>query len=240
MASLGTDSVDVSDIAGQTLRNVRGRYRNIHRDEGVAAAFEFLVLLAVAARSDDPQGKLRSFGIDVPDRPTALSFTKAGHAWMAESQSSLEYGKIARGAYSDVIASWHRKHRTAQERLFEPIDNSFEVWRTASNGAGFCELARLFFASFTERYLKYFLEREASAVTTSIEERDRLGEELEDHVDDISQHAFETARIAQSFAAGWFNNYARENAPYRQAIKRFLWVAFGKMREELLREDPKE
>jgi hypothetical protein len=115
MAGLGTDTADVSDIAGQTVRNVHGRYRNIHQDEGVNAAFEFLVLLAVAARSDDPRTELRSLGIDVPDRPTALSFAKAAHVWTAQNQSSMEYGKIARGATSDAIASWHRKHRNRQE-----------------------------------------------------------------------------------------------------------------------------
>lgn len=240
MAIMGAPGAEVPDIAGQTVRNVRGRYRNIHQDEGVNAAFEFLVLLAVAGRSPEPRSRLRSFGIEVPENPTALSFAKAAHVWTGQKQSSLEYGKIARGAASDAVASWHRKHSPTQTLLFGTSDDSFEVWRKASNGAGFCELARLFFASFTERYLKYFLDREASAVATSIEARDRLGEELEDHVDDISRHAFETARIAQSFAASWFNKNAMDSVPDRPAITRFLSVAFGKMRDELLREDSQE
>ena len=48
--------------------------------------------------------------------------------------------------------------------------------------------------------------------------------------------AFETSRITQSFAAGWFNRYARERAPTKAELEGFLSVAFGKMREELMRE----
>lgn len=228
------------DIAGHTIQNVHSQFRNAHNDPGIHAAFEFLIILAVAARSEDPRGMLLEAGIEVPDDPTALSFAKAASIWIAENQNSLEYGKIARGAASDAIASWHYKNRTTQVKLFEFTDNSFEVWRKASNGAGFCELARIFFASFTERYLSYFLEREASAVLPNIGDRDLLGRQVEDHVDAISQHAFETARITQSFAAGWFNNHARETVPDQEAIRGFLWLAFGKIREELLREGSKE
>ena len=97
-------------------------------------------------------------------------------------------------------------------------------------------MARLFFANFTERYLNYFLEREASAVLPGLQERDDFFDLLEQHIDDISDHAFETARIAQSFAAGWYNNHAREEMPSNEEIERFLAVAFGKIREELMRE----
>jgi hypothetical protein len=110
------------------------------------------------------------------------------------------------------------------------------VWGRASNGAGFCELSRLFFAKFTERYLNYFLEREASAALPTIEDRQRFREQLRQHVDQVSQHAFEKAKITQSFAAGWYNRHARRGRPSRLEVERFLSIAFGKIREELLRE----
>jgi hypothetical protein len=110
------------------------------------------------------------------------------------------------------------------------------VWKRASNGAGFCELSRLFFAKFTERYLNYFLEREASAALPTIEDRERFREQLRQHVDQISQHAFETAKITQSFAAGWYNRHARQGRPAHREVEQFLSRAFGKIREELLRE----
>jgi len=230
--------VEVADIAEQTVRSVNQQFRRAHLDTGVGAAFEYLVVLAAAGRSDDPRSVLSEYGIEVPEKPTALSFAKAASSWLARNQDSLEYGQLARGAVSDAIGAWYRENRPPQDRLFEPPEDPFSVWRRAGDGAGFCELARLFFASFTERHLNYYLEREASAVLPGFVERDRFGAQLNGHVEDVSQHAFETARIAQSFAAGWFTNNTKEGVPDREAIARFLSIAFGKIRGELLREEP--
>ena len=231
-------AIDVSDVADQTVRSVGQQFRRAHLDKGVDAAFEYLVILAAASRSDDPRSVLSEYGVELPDKPTALSFAKAADPWLARRQESLEYGQMARGAVSDTIGAWYRENRPSQGRLFEPPEDPFGVWRIAGDGAGFCELARLFFASFTERHLNYYLEREASAVLPGFGERDEFGAQLNGHVEDVSQHAFETAKITQSFAAGWFNRNAREGVPDREAIARFLSVAFGKIRGELLREDP--
>jgi hypothetical protein len=237
----GVDTaMEVSDVAEQTVRNVSQQFRKAHLDAGVGAAFEYLVILAAAGRSDDPRSVLSEHGIELSDRPTPLSFAKAASSWLARNQDSLEYGQMARGAVSDTIGAWYRANIPPQDRLFEPPDDPFDVWRRASDGAGFCELARLFFARFTERHLNYYLEREASAVIPGLGARDEFGVQLNGHVDDISQHAFETARIAQSFAAGWFTNNAKEGVPDREAIARFLSIAFGKIRGELLREDTEE
>ena len=111
------------------------------------------------------------------------------------------------------------------------------MWRRASDGSGFCEVARLFFGKFVERYLNYFIGREASSHLANTEDRERLARRLGDHVDGVSHHAFETARITQSFAAGWFNRYARDGMPAANEISGFLSHSVGKLREELLREE---
>ena len=123
-----------------------------------------------------------------------------------------------------------------QASLFTGPGDPREIWQRADNGAGFCEVSRLFFSKFTERYLNYFLEREASASMASVSERDRLASQLSEHIDGVSKFAFETSRITQSFAAGWFNNYARDRYPSKDESRSFLNVAIGKMREELRRE----
>jgi hypothetical protein len=94
----------------------------------------------------------------------------------------------------------------------------------------------VFFGKFTERYIKYFLDREASAQLPSIEARDRFAVSLERHIDALARHSFETTKITQSFAAGWYNKHARQSRPDRQAVAAFLSFAMGKLREELLRE----
>lgn len=230
---------DASEIAEQTLRNVHSRYRRIPQDEGVRAAFVFLVNLAVASRSANPQGGLRAMGIELPANPTPLSIARAIHEWVQARRESAEYAQIAQGAAVDAVGGWYDQHKGAQQSLFEPSDAAFETWRKAGNGSGFCELARLFFANMTTRYLSYFLDREASSALGNLAKREKFQDQLRNHVDEVSRHAFETAKITQSFAAGWFNRYAREDVPSESEVDHFLSLAFGKIREELLREGAK-
>lgn len=235
IAHFGAPGDQIPDIARQTLRNVRSRLRQIDRDTGVKAAFEFLLNLAVALRSQNAQQALSATGIQASGQPTPLSLAKALSGWVAARQGSAEYGGIAQGAAADAIAEWSRK-RQDQGRLFSATDDPFEAWHDMGTGSGFCEVARLYFARLTERHLNYYLEREASAVLPSIEERDNFQKHLRQHLEEISQHAFETARITQSFAAGWFNRNTARGVPGDKEITGFLLRAFGKIREELLRE----
>ena len=164
------------------------------------------------------------------DDPTPLSFAKAVSAWIDPQRNSFEYSEIAQRAAGDAISNWYRENQLTTESLFKSLEDPFEVWRKAGDGAGFCKLSRLFFAKFTQRYLSYFLDREASAALGD------FGQQLERHIDAVSLHAFEMAEITQSFAAGWFNKHATEGVPSDEDIQIFLSIALGKMRDELQQE----
>lgn len=236
IAGVGGGGVDVAGIVRQTTENVRDRLDDIRRDDSLLAAFKFLVALAVSSKSPSPAEALHDLGIDVPVDPSPIALAKALQRWMPADAASMEYAEIARGAAVDAIAAWSERAERPENNLFGVAPQPFEVWRTAADGAGFCEFSRIFFGRFTERYLNYFLEREASAVLPSIEQRERFSEEMSRHVDDVSRHAFETAKIAQSFAAGWFNKHALEGLPSDASMRGFLRHALGKLREELRRE----
>lgn len=224
----------IASISGETLENVRTRLDRIQTDPGVKAAFRFLVALPICAASPQMAGDA-SLSIDFKDNPSALRITTFLRQWVETRQGSLEYAEIAQRAAADAIVKWTRRQKVQGDILLgEP--SAAEVWGKAASGAGFCEVARLFFANFTERYLNYFLEREASSVLPNIEERERFALGIRNHVNNISKHAFETARITQSFAAGWYNKHARDRLPSEREIEGFLSIAFGKIREELLRE----
>jgi hypothetical protein len=144
---------------------------------------------------------------------------------------------LLNGAAAETLTSWHSS-QTHQPGLYTetPGQITENVWARASTGAGFSEISRLFLARFTERYLRYFLEREASAVIKNVAVRERFSAQLHESVELVSKHAFETSKISQSFAAGWFNKHARAETPSNSKLSRFLRVAFSKMREELRRE----
>lgn len=228
--------VSISDIALRTLDSVRKRYEEIHRDSGVQAAFAFILSLAT-----DRYNRVEArdiVGIDLDDNPSSIRLAAKLNEWVIAHASSMEYAEIARRAAGDTIALWTQES-TKQGAFFEGITDTKGIWQEASEARGFCEVARIFFAKFTERYLRYFLEREASAESASLESREKFSRQLHVHVDTVSQHAFETSKITQSFAAGWFNNHARDAHPSSREIEGFLSLSFGKLQEELLREkDP--
>ena len=240
IAGMDVSETEIENIARQTIQNVRSRFRHIMQDNGVLGAFQFLVNLAVASRQENPRAWLLDIGIELPEDPTPLSFAKAIDVWIAPKRDSLEYGGIAQQAAGDAIAKWYRENQPTMGSLFDSLEDPFDIWHKAGNGSGFCELSRLFFAKFTQRYLEYFLEREVSATLGDIDERIEFKQQLDKHIDTISDHAFETAKITQSFAAGWFNRHAIEGVPSEREIEGFLSRALGKMRDELQREGYKE
>ena len=235
MAESSGSREDVAAIANATLENVRAQFRKIHSDDGVVAAFQFLVALTKTASLEGPGDASFSPRIDLEGSPSTLRLIGQLRSWVEAQEGSREYAGIAAKASADAISLWSAQ-QSMQASLFTNPGDSREIWQRADNGAAFCEVSRLFFSKFTERYLNYFLDREASASMASIPQRDRLASELRDHIDGVSRFAFETSRITQSFAAGWFNNHARDRYPSIDESRGFLSVAFGKMREELMRE----
>jgi hypothetical protein len=233
-AALGSDA-GLADLAAKTLELVRDRFQALHRDTGVQAAFGFLVAIA---RSLPVTTESRAApDLSLPSNSTPFRLAVALNDWVDANAQSREYAELSKRAAADALAEWHNT-QSRQLGLFArgPAESSAEAWAAASTGAGFSEVSRFFLARFTERYLRYFLEREASAVIKGIDARERFSDRLRESVDLVSRHAFETSRITQSFAAGWFNKYARDQTPSNTSLSAFLRVAFGKLREELKRE----
>lgn len=228
---------DISDIATETTRNVRSKYKNIKEDSGVISAFKFLVLLAHASKKENPSEFLKSNGVSLSKEFNIFELTKSVQDYVTKNQDSKEYSTFAVQSMIDTISEWSQKNELQQTLIFDSNKDSFLIWQKASDGSGFCELSRIFFANFTERYLKYFLEREASSRIQSLSDREQFSKKLEAHIQDISKHAFETAKIAQPFAAGWYNLHAKDKIPDDDKLRDFLAFAFKKLNSELLREE---
>jgi len=234
--ALGGDSNDTSILVSNTLHIVRDRYRKIFLDTGVQAAFGYLIALSTSdLRSESG---FASAPIDLDKNPSIFKITSELSKWVASNTDSNEYGELASRAAADAIACWYRQN-SKQQNLFDEEISAHEIWSNV-DGRSFCTISRTFFAKFTERYMKYFIERSASAQTSSVGERDKFQKVLSAHIDAISQHAFETSVITQSFSAGWFNKNAKVQRPTDKQIIGFLSKAFSKLQEELSREDLKK
>ncbi len=237
MGEVYSSDVSIASVATQVLKNVQKQYETLFRDDSVKTIFAFLVAFSRACRFSNPRDELKASGIPISDQPTLLAIIKALQDHVPVLESTSEYGQLAVAAAGDAVGQWYTQNATAQLPLFKASEGFLESLNKLGNGSGFCELSRLYFGRLTERYLNYFLDRAASATFQDIQQRERFQQDIHSHVDDISKHAFETAKITQSFAAGWFNAHARDQIPNEREIEGFLSLAFGKLRDELRREE---
>ena len=235
ISQLPDGTISVEEIVENTAKNIDNRFRNLCIDKIVQSAFTFLIALSVSGRDKDPYKKLRSLGIDLNASATPIRLGISLRSFINDKNSSLEYSKLVQDATIKTL-SYFYKLKDAQGDLFHSKDEPFNVWKKASNGSGFCDLSRQFFANLTSGYFKYILDREASSVLPTVEARENFKQRLNQHIEDISHHSFETAKITQSFAAGWYNKHAIDKFPSTREIKSFIGLAGNKIRETLLRE----
>lgn len=231
--SVGSSEAAIA-LSDATIENVRRRFARLADDSELQASFAFLLALLAAGRSNNPSAALGSLvGVGFEGEATPIQLLKLFRASRSGSSPS-EIGDLSTRALADALVSFADDAEHSQVHLFGT--NSWDLWRQADSGSAFCELARCYFARLTERYVRYFLDREASSVVGGPAELEQFRAQLTASLDSISQHAFETSKITQSFAAGWFNKHARQKEPGPRQVRAFLVHALNKIREELRRE----
>src|SRR5262249_43776244 len=166
-------------------------------------------------------------GVALDELPTPLALAKAFNKTLS-AYPHPERSDLAAKALADALGQFALAPKFKQESLFETTP--WDTWRTARSASAFCELSRLYLAKLTERYLRYFLDREAASVLATPERVASFRARLRSTVDEVSQHAFETSKIAQSFAAGWFEKNTKRGMPHPREVRSFLSYAFHKIR----------
>ena len=225
----------VRQIANMTLSCIRATYERMPFDDSVIKSMKFLALLSISAKQSNQTDYLNQHGIVIGDKISLYSLSSGARDYITTLNGSLENNKIAKDSVLQAILSYQKAHSNGQVSLFENSDEN-SVWKEVGSGAAFCELARSFFSAFTDRSIKYYIERSAASAINDYERLNIFSDVLSSQSDAISHHAFETSKIMQSFAAGWYNKHTINGLPSDDDFTGFLKVSFGKMREEFRRE----
>lgn len=231
--------IPVEQVAKNTLYNVRKLYSNLEYDPSVKASLSFLVQLSLAFKTENPAKYLTGNNILKTGKISLLSITQAANDYQNEPADSKEYQTIARQAVIDALNKWYSANIDRGVSLFSQDIQPENIFAKAATGGGFSEIARLFFAKFTERYLKYFLEREAAPLIKNVNTLNNFSKAIEEYTDEVSKHAFETSKITQPYAAGWYQKHSKEKKPTEKDFNKLLRNTFGKMKSELLHEEMK-
>lgn len=227
----------VADVAYSTTKQVRQKFLELSEDHGVVGAFKFLMLLSHSTKLTDPYAFLNEHGVKLGANGDLLDLSVAAKKYIEANQESREYSSIATQCTLDTITDWFSRNTSGETSLFP--EHPLEKWKKASSGSGFSEISRLFFSSFTKRYLRYFLEREAAWKLKTVDNRIDFNERIDKHIETIAVHAFETSKITQSFSAGWYNKHVQDKVPTDRSIKGYVSFGFKKINSELLREEEK-
>lgn len=234
LAKFSEDRNTTIQIADDTLNAIKRSYAQMPDNESVMKAIKFLSLLSHSATQENQVDYLKRNGCVVDDKLSFYSIANCALSSVSTDSGSLEVNKIARDALLQALSTYKQNHTSEQISLFD--SNYQPVWGSIGNGAAFCELARSFFSSFTDRQLKYYIERTAASSIDDYSKLQKFSSGLSAQTETISHHAFETSKIMQSFAAGWFNNHSKNSLPTESEIFGFLRTSFGKLREEFRRE----
>lgn len=234
LASFGGGGVSVAQIANETLNSVKKTYEAMPFDESVIKALSFLATLSYSANLENQIDFLNDNGYTVDPQMSLFSLMASAQKYITTDSGSLEINKLAKDAAMQAVIDYQDHHKTVQLSLFsEQLDN---VWSNAGTGAAFCELSRVFFASLTERQLKYYIEREAASSIDNYDTLQAFNKQLSEQSKAIAEHTFEISKLVQSFSAGWFNRNVVHSLPTEQQVSGFLSMSFGKLREEFRRE----
>lgn len=230
LSSYDNDEATVATIANQTLEAVRKEFEGLPYDDSIIKAIEYLANIIVSSRHADQVDFLRQNGYQIDENISVYALVACAQQNIQTKIGSLEINKLARDAAVRAVVEYYQKHCDNQLNLFQTDNNPF---RDKGSGKEFCELARYFFSAFTEKQIRYYIDRVASSVIGDYGTYIRFSDALTEHSIAITEHAFEISKIMQSYAAGWFNNHALDNVPSNASITDFLKISFGKVREEL-------
>jgi hypothetical protein len=226
---------DVSAIATAAAEAAEADLRGAASDDAFLHSFWLLTQLPLAARSSFFAQDLRDLGVPVNDHPSLIDVVAAFSAAVDEHARQhggrTDLGEMAQMAAVETITGLMG---ALLPSLFAPNPDEvqYAIGRFAS-GDRFSTLAREFFARLTRRCLDYYLSRELSNHIGPGKRFKTDGERREFDVS-LDRHCRESSRIIETFASGWYgmNVYSRDGLT-PAAVRRFAFVAFKKLREEL-------
>jgi hypothetical protein len=230
LASYDDDTSAVVMIADRTLDAVRKDYESLQYDESVIKAIAYLANIIVSSRQNDQISFLQDNGYRVDQELSLFTLTACAQQLIQTRDGSLEINKLACDAAVQAVMDFYQQHYDRQLSLFQINNNPF---RNRGSGKEFCEIARYFFAAYTEKQIRYYIDRTAASVIDDYEKYLRFSDSLTEQSLAITEHVFEISKIMQSFAAGWFNKHALDTPPSEDSITDFLKLSFAKVREEL-------
>lgn len=227
------EGAGVDAIARASAKAAQDGFDAARNDAGLLETFYLLTILPSAARDSSYADALRE-DLDLDATPSLLTlasrFASAVDDRMAEERTRSDIGEMAVLAAVQTIVEVVGNELP---QLFEPEPRDLErALATFATERRFGVLARGFFTRFTERYLRFYLDR---AIASHVGPHRRLptASDRQRFDDALRRHCFETARIVETFAGEWMSKHRWQGGITREKARGFIGHAFTKLGTDL-------
>ena len=223
----------VEDVADRTLDAATAGLERAIGDEGLRFTFFLLTQVALAARDQDWQGRLRRLGIRLSDDSSLFELTN-------EVQGVIDTHIEAHGRRTDISEMAQQAAGEAIAVLAGPNARTLfgsgaaelqDAMRRLSTRAGFARLGQRFFGCFMARFLNFYLSR----VTAGQVGRANLSDisDLSRFNGALATHCYQSAGIVHDFCGEWYSKTEWERGIDEQNSSGCVAVALRKLRDEL-------
>lgn len=227
---------DVSDVALASLHAADSGLSKVASDPGLVQALYELFRLSEAASSKDTLSQLTKIGYQISTETSPFDLIsqlrERIEAGTRHFEDISDVGEIALNALTETIG---KSFRSSGEDLFGgESESTISTLKKFTTGKNFQLLMHEFYASFTHRYLSYYLSRELPQHIGVGRRFDNLSEE-QDFEKAFNLYVRQSIHIVDEFTPGWFGKARFEDTITSEHVRKYAHVAFKKIRSEFTR-----
>lgn len=233
---LSNDGLDTIELSKAVAGAAKDKYSKIQDNTAINYCFWLLVRISSASRTDNFIEELKHLKINTEDINSGLTFiqqlsTTVQNESIKRSSRSL-FVEMAELSLKEVLSS--NIVEESKSLFGTSIEDIQYACRKFSTRDRFGAIAREFFSQFMCRTINFITDKEISNYVgpdNSIQSQ----QQVLDFKIDLSRYCFESAKIIEEFAAGWFskNNWESNNDITEKATLPFTSYAITKIQMEL-------
>lgn len=232
---VGSSTGTAAAVASATLDAIDTSFVARSADPGLVRTVWLLARLPDAARSGAIAEELHKLGIATSSTPTIAELT-AGLARAIDDHLDAQGRRtdVAEMAVGAAVESVTRDLSQRTASLFPQATDVSRALAELGTEVQFGRLARAFFARFTERCLRYYVDRELPRHVGKGRRFKTLAEQKE-FSRALELHCQQASKIVEAFAGGWWSKARFERDLSEARTARFVSYALTKLRDELRR-----
>lgn len=233
---LQSGDINAAQVAQATAEAALEQFASLEGDRRINYTFWFLTRLVTAARGDDFHGELERLGLRDASFTSGLSFVQQiARTVEREQRTRGEPTVFSRMAELSLRQVLTRNLVDQSKTLFGTgLDEIQSACRAMSTRKTFGKVARDFFATFMGRSIRYLTDKELSNYVgpnrpVSSPDQVLVFEQA------LNRHCYETAKIVEDFAGGWFSkhNWETNNNISEKETAGFTAYALEKIQMDL-------